>query len=368
MQTTFLDSLMIADREKIHNQMLSWILNLDEPKLFDNIGFLKKLFYLKESDLLIGPIEASTEINRVDLKVKASNVLFYFENKLKSSEHNFQTERYKQTIEKNKSIGKVKIYYGFITLIKEVAKDKNWISISFEELKDALSVSLVQNTQKEFYFISEYIQTLDNLVSSHNYFIENHKNCQNVFTDGSKRKSEKKALTNEYHQYISKNQLETIFQKSFLKIICQETGIEYSEIGETRGVAYIQFDLMRFNINTDTYCVGFQFQGATFKINLSHSDYSNSILEQMPNELILLFKEHFLNQFNYFRFNKAKSKAYISVSKRFTERKEIYHLERVELAEILSKELEIIQQRLPHFKSKISLKYNLSNKSISNLQ
>jgi hypothetical protein len=232
-------------------------------------------------------------------------------------------------------------------LINDEPQNQEWKPISFEKLRDCLKSIQWPADKKETIFIKEYVQTLDNLVNLFNEFVSNYKDFENVFTDGYKRKYEKDPFQNESKDYIRKNQLETIFQKAFLKIIAREAEINYDEIRETRGTALIQIYFREINVLGETFRLGFQFQGKTLKINLAHKDYADSEPGQMGEKLINTFRNSFFKQNGYESFNKPRSKAYISVSK--TRSTEIYKMDKSDLIDLLKGEINSIRVKAQKF-------------------
>jgi len=87
------------------------------------------------------------------------------------------------------------------------------------------------------------------------------------------------------------------------------------QIGETRGVAFMQYFLptqVMFNGVTMRY--GVQFQGRSIKINLSAIDYENSSSSAITDEVKTIFNTYQAKA-QYNRLNLPRSKAYISISK-----------------------------------------------------
>jgi hypothetical protein len=356
MRKTIFDSLMISDSERIHTQTLAWILSLENEFFPNKSDFIKKLFDLNHCELNSIDLYVETELNRIDLFIQTTDKQFLIENKLKSSEHNNQTKRYIDSIpERLIDTNKTK-HFGFLTLINDEPQNQEWKPISFEKLRDSLKSIQWPDNKNETIFILEYIQTLDNLVNVFNQFVSNHKDFENVFTDGYKKKYEKHPYTNESKDYIRKNQLETIFQKAFLKIIAKEAEIRYDEIGETRGTALIQIYFREIIILEETFRLGFQFQGKTLKINLAHKNYADSKPEQMGELLMNTFKNRFFNKNGYENFNKPRSKAYISVSKNISN--EIYKMEKSDLIKLLKDEIDNINNKSQEFEKEINTAYN----------
>ncbi len=347
---------MISDSERIHTQTLAWILSLENGLFPNKSDFIKGLFDLNNCEFNSKDLYVETELNRIDLFIQTTDKQFLIENKLKSSEHSNQTIRYIDSIPKSLIDSNKTKYFGFLTLIKDEPQNQEWKPISFEKLRDSLNSIQWPKDKNETIFIQEYIQTLDNLVNVFNQFVSNHKDFENVFTDGYKKKYEKQPYSNDSKDYIRRNQLETIFQIAFLKILAKEAGISYDEIGETRGTALIQIYFKEIIILGETFRLGFQFQGKTLKINLAHKNYADSKPEQMGELLINTFKKIFLNQNGYENFNKPRSKAYISVSKNISN--EIYKMDKSDLIKLLKDEIDEITIKSQEFENEINTAYN----------
>jgi hypothetical protein len=346
MRQTFFDSLLISDSERIHSQTFAWIISLDNS-VFSNDNkakFLAKLFNVKDNFSVDENLYVETELNKIDIFIQTKDRQFLIENKLKSSEHSQQTIRLvdsipKQFVDLNKTQ-----HFVFLTLIKDEPLNSEWIPVSFEKLRDSLIEIDWDANKKETIFIKEYIQTLDNLVKVFNQFVSDHKAFKNVFTDGYKKKFEKNSYVDESHDYIRKNQLETIFQKAFLKIIANEAEINPDEISETRGTALMQVHFGEVSNFGKSFRLGFQFQGKTMKINLAHEDYADSKTDQIDALLTNKFKEIFYKQGGYNRFNKPRSKAYISVSKQVSD--EIYEIDKNTLINLIKGEITYITKKM----------------------
>jgi predicted HicB family RNase H-like nuclease len=350
---------MISDSERIHTQTIAWILSLNDS-IFTNgnkAKFLAKLFTIDQKISISKELYIETELNKIDLFIQTDDIQFIIENKLKSSEHNSQTFSYIDSVPQKLVDSNKKKRHGFLTLIKDQPENENWIPISFGKLETCLKEIDWNNGKKESVFVKEYIETLTNLVSVFNQFVDNHKKFPNVFTDGFKKKFEKEKFTDDSKDYIRTNQLETIFQKAFMKIIAEKLEIDNYELNETRGTALIQTYFDELEIFDNTFRIGFQFQGKSLKINLAHKNYADSKPEQIGEKLTEIFKGLYFNVNGYNKFNKPRSKAYISVSKKIEN--EIYETCISDLIEMLNKEITFIKSKLEEFRNQINTAYNV---------
>jgi hypothetical protein len=358
MQSTFFESLMLADAERIHSQTLAWILNLNEsifPKQEKSFLF-KNIFNLSQDLIIEDYYFIGTEINSLDIVIRTDNTTMVIENKLKSSEHSFQSDKYLNALPNNLKSKEENTYFAFLSLTAESPKNPRWISVSFENLLKSLQCIKWNKEDRSYVFIEEYIKTLENLVGVFNHFMQNHKEYETVFLDGHKKKNEKDPEDEKYKNYskkdyIRRNQLETIFQKAFIKKVVSDLDLEDYHISETHGVALLQVNRKKITIVNKTFNLGFQFQGNTMKINFSSEEYEKSKATQITKEMITAFESVFKNQNDFTRFNKPKTKAYMSVSKKLNKQLFEYNME--ELKAFIKAILENLNILLPEFESKL---------------
>jgi len=150
--------------------------------------------------------------------------------------------------------------------------------------------------------------------------MKNYLQYDNVFSDGSKSKKEKICTySDEKKDYIRSNNLETIFQRAFLKMVFQEIIKQYFtmnigwEISETNGNALIQIDIDRLNVNGATFILGIQYQNTAVKINARSANYLNSKKDEIA-PLLNIFKDYADNSKVFNKFNPPHQKAYVSIS------------------------------------------------------
>jgi hypothetical protein len=188
MQSTFFESLMLADAERIHSQTLAWILNLHEnvfPKQEKNKLF-KTIFNLSHDIIIEDNYFIGTEINSLDIVIRTDETTLVIENKLKSSEHSFQSDKYLNALPGNLRSKEENTYFAFLSLTAESPKNPKWIIVSFEKLLKSLQTIKWNKEDRSYVFIDEYIKTLENLVGTFNHFMLNHHEYETVFLDGHK--------------------------------------------------------------------------------------------------------------------------------------------------------------------------------------
>ena len=323
---TIFEALAISDSERIHTQTLAWILKLNN-KIFpqeEKIKFLNNLLSPDQSLTNINKIYVETEIKNIDLFIQCDNVQFIIENKLKSSEHSNQTNRYsaQNAIPEKFRGDNIKRHYGFLSLIEDSPQNEDWYIITYQQLHIHLKEIEWSNKENtEITFIEEYVNTLNNLVSAFNEFNNSPFEFPNVFTDASLPKYNKQRYNNYHQDYIRKNNLETIFQKSLMKKIANKLKSNYDvKIEDTNGNALIQVNnIYSIVFNGKTFFINFQMQISTvnfsFKINIQKENYNNSKKNELSDHLENAFIRTFYNNNQYSKNNPSKKLAYHSVSK-----------------------------------------------------
>lgn len=317
MNRTFFEYLGIADMEKIHSQILQWILSEDNKSLNSNQKNKLIEIFFEIQDFKI--TEIITEYEKIDILIKSSNSVICIENKLKSSQHSNQLEKYKKSI-KNK-YGEINSHFFFLTLIDENSFDKEWKNISYNKLLSSLlKLEIKENT--DGLILIEYIKTLENFTKIIKDFLENPAEYNNVFVDGSKTKHQKKKeVKSEKQKFISDNQLETIFQKMYFKKVADILDLKDYYIVETHGNAILGVPIKtNIILNEKPFNFGFDYQNGTFKTMCISSNYENSNSKDIPLEIPELFERIKNNvKYGYEKVNKPRTKAQYSLTKRRTE-------------------------------------------------
>lgn len=271
---TFFEAISLADMEKVHSAVIGWMLS-DDCDAFDiktKSEILKRLFNVDNSGCF-QKIKAVVETHNIDILIltesnNGEKTCWVIENKIKSSQGCNQLNKYEKTIKEDYKNYTYK--FCLLSLIKEKPISKqNWEYNDYNCLASLLESALKKSDKKkiDYSFLYEYLQSIKHMTSVLRSFIENHNNYKNVFTDGSKKKKDK----SENNTYISKNNLETIFQKCLLGLILNKMKIPKEDlkemvIAETRGVALID-NLSKTDINNQ-YESHIQIQDGTFKVFL----------------------------------------------------------------------------------------------------
>lgn len=313
MNKTFFEYLGIADMEKIHSQILQWILSKDNKSLTSNQKNEFISDFLNILDFQVS--EIITEYEKIDILIKSKNGIICIENKLKSSQHSNQLDRYKKSIQKK--YGEINTYFFFLTLVDENSNDSNWINISYSKLLKSLQKLKIEKNTDGFILI-EYKKTLNNFSTIINDFLEKPSDFINVFEDGNKTKHQKqKEIKNIKQRYISDNQLETVFQKMYFKKVADLLQLEDYYIVETHGNAILGVPIEKdIIINGKSFNFGFDYQKGTFKTMCIATDYPNSKSTDIPTLIPELFEKIKQNEkYGYKRVNKPRTKAQHSLTK-----------------------------------------------------
>lgn len=367
---TFFEFISLADAELIHSQMIAWILSKDFQGFKDPVYCRKEIlinfFGLKDPEDIV---EISTESDSIDILIKLDNIVLCIENKLKSSQHSDQLNKYKNFIDSH--YGDVERSFYYLTLIDEDSENQDWINKSYRDLLSVLN-KLEKDEhifkEREGFILKEYINTLEKLTGAIDLFLKEPKSMPNVFSEANLKKSQKRAIMdtkNELQLFIRENQLETLFQKLYFREVLKNLPPQrYYYINETRGDAILGIITIpeRRLGNGKYFNFGLDFQRGTVKTFCVSTDYFGSNKNDLPQEILELFKniqtQH--PQFGYTkRVNSPISKALCSVSKplnimSFSEPSlgEIRHwweLSPKQFAELFMKEIELTNDLLNNY-------------------
>jgi hypothetical protein len=310
--------------EKNHSAVIAWLLSNSNKYLSDKQkkNILKELFGV-ETDT--DTIEVYTEYKGIDILFVIGSNIIAIENKIKIGEHDNQLDIYNSILKKDFPEHYI-LNKFFLSLIGEKPIDDQWKILTYDEILDC-----IKPYSKQSEIINDYIQNLIKLVGVKNKFNEDHRKFPNVFSDGSKRKNEKidKYKYSDDLNYISSNNLETIFQRYFFYKIMDNMNFKckIKKVGETRGVALIDIknpdQLPNIKINGSVIDIGIQIQGNTIKIQFENGfDVNGNRKKQDPNLLKVLNNSigeiYNLVDKSKWRLNKPKTanSAYYSISKK----------------------------------------------------
>lgn len=327
MKKSFFEYIGLADVERVHSQILSWILSKD-CEAFDaneKTTLLNNIFGINENI-----IDIQTERDKIDILITTQNNIIIIENKLKSSQHSNQLIKYKEYC--NNTFPNHKVHYFFLTLINEKTDDNDWNPITYSLILKKIK-ELTLNKNNHGLILNEYLIFLDKLVSAVEDFNLNYLNYKMVFLDGKKKKQDKICKdyeTNNYEWFIASNQLETIFQKMFLNKLANELKISNYFITETRGDALINIDLKNnilYNSRLYTTFLQIQNDSIKFAFAISGIDYMTSEKDWIKDIIPIMDNIRNKNEYNYTNLNQPRSKAYISISKKMNPKYWEFNLE-----------------------------------------
>ena len=372
---TFFNKIGVADMERIHSAVIGWMLS-DECMAFDiavRSDILNKLFG-RGTDGVYTKIESHLEWEDIDILFltedrQGNKDCWVVENKIKSSQHSNQLDKYEDNINDDEKVQKKKKsfngmfadcqkHFAFLTLIGEQAMSTSgkWLNVTYQKLVKLLTDNINElQDNADAVILREYYHTIQQLVDAAEEFTKNPHNYQNVFEDGWKAKEDKREMDceDETSRFIRKNNLETIFQKMYftevLKEILSKCSVPYERwhVGETRGNA--DFAIHFYNYQdaaaSGDFHFDMSFQAGTFKFAISRAyfdkegkseEYIKSVRawEKDFKELQKAFPE-------YTRLNIGKSRARISISKNLKKDcKEWYLMDRKTFVEMSMKEFE----------------------------
>lgn len=367
---TFFEFISLANAELIHSQMVAWVLSKDFQGFKDPVycrkQILKNFFVLENPEDIV---EISTESDSIDILIKLDKVVLCIENKLKSSQHSDQLNKYKNFIDSH--YGDVERRFYYLTLIEEDSENQDWINKSYKDLLSVLN-NLENEGQifkeRDGFILEEYILTLRKLTGAVDSFLKEPKSIPNVFSEANLKKSQKKAIKDvkgDLQLFIRENQLETLFQKLYFREVlkCLQPQ-RYSYINETRGDAILGIIIIpeRRLGNGKYFNFGLDFQRGSVKTFCVSTDYFGSNKNDLPQEILELFRNIHIKQpqFGYMKqVNLPKSKALCSVSKplnlmsfsdpSFGEIKHWWELTPKQFAQLFMKEIELTNDLLNNY-------------------
>ena len=300
MNGSFFDRIGIADMEKVHSAVIGWIFS-DECKALTNqqkSELLCSLFHVMPSQTF-NSFVVEVEHHDIDvLIITDNNTCWVIENKIKSSQHSNQLDRYYNIIKgepvkigrKIQSIQdymQLKSHYCFLTLVGENPKCTNnvWENTTYKSFSTALkSVLSNDNRNSDYIILNEYLCCITNLADALDEFINNHQQYPYVFVD---RPNKKKRTGN----YIADNGLETALA-------------EKKDVRSVKG-----------------YKLGIQFQNGSFKAQILNENSKADAFWNVWGEKIKKTENGVeINKklFSDWSYNPSKSQkgSYFSISKR----------------------------------------------------
>lgn len=321
---TFFSVIGTADIERIHSAVIGWILS-DKCDAFSNKekSMLINELFKTNKEVVYKNIISVLEYDHIDVfieTVSEDNIKqnWIIENKIKSSQGTNQLSNYKTKYPNAK--------YLLLSLIGENGVD-GWVENTYAELFSILNGILGKRNKansRHITIIEEYVDTLQTLVTIVEEFIKAPEEYANVFTECSKKKSEKQSQYDDIIcNYISLYNLETILQKLYFtkiksniqKDVEDEIGNTIRwEISESHGNAQI---VILFDGENNTQ-FEIAFQGGKFKFAVSKDYQKKEKDDFFINEWTAsLQKIKDSKKFEYTKLNLPRSRSRVSVSKEY---------------------------------------------------
>ena len=334
MNKTLFEMLAIADQERIHTQIIAWLLT---PEYFalskiNQAKLIESLFGLSIHQDEISKVKIITELNNLDFVLIHGNDFIVVENKLKSKQGKDQLSRYNEVIDNFRTKYKKKYNLHneprkfFLTFSGEISNDTKWNCIDYQAVRDA--ISSLDNTNS---YIKDYLSLLNRLISARDEFLKDHRRYKEVFKRSGMKAEDRfdKPLhpRDDTEKFICENKLERMFIETLYRGVLIKQGFSNAGVDESHGVSLIQIYFFKFLTpdNKTQLKVGLQIQGSSLKYVLSSTFYHQSTKDDLPNELI----EHIELALDktQFRSNAARSKAYHSWSRKIADTQKIENLE-----------------------------------------
>lgn len=337
----FFESLAIAGAERIHTQMIFWILT--DCSAYSQEAKSRLVCELFKIPLKhFEKIECHTEFKNIDLLICADAFIGVLENKLKASQRQDQLKDYWERIcehRKEYFPQATSLRAALLTLVDEPPENPNWCSTSYGDFLCALQSLPMRSVRTvDALIMKEYMATLQRLTRAVADFQKDHRLFPNVFSDGWKSKFAKSADAPQLkasQAYIASTHLETVLQKSFLRLLLADMQVDLGSVilEETRGTAFFEIPLRTIHYRGHEFSLGFQLQGRTMKFNIGGRDYRTSRPDWIDEPLKESFRS-LVCEAGYKRFNPGRTYAYLSGSRYLPG--ELYEVERSTLVQLLA--------------------------------
>lgn len=317
---SFFDLLALADVERVHSAVIGWLLSSDCDALTERerSQVLNELFGLPQDRAIYKTSEMRLEWENIDIlwlteTHDGQKECWILENKIKSSQHRNQLDKYVSIIkDKDSEYKGYTQHYCFLTVVGEPAKSSKVLyqNRTYAELVSILNPYFTESkVESDWTIAREYFETIRRMTEVTKTFLEKPANFSHVFTDGNKSMREKLnspkwADLSEFEKYISEKGMETLMQKYYLYKVMEEVLgkpkdalIKRWHVGETHGNAdmAIHFEAYPERVFTDStkkkwywvygsedeipYQFDISFQNGTFKFAISDRYWSNECWE-----------------------------------------------------------------------------------------
>lgn len=206
MNGSFFDKIGVADMEKVHSAVIGWMFSDDCCALNkqQKSELLCSLFNVR-SVQAFNSFEVKVEHHDIDILIITGNdTCWVIENKVKSSQHSNQLDKYydiingipvkigrkTHIIEDYKALNK---HFCYLTLVNEQPQCINnvWVNTTYKDFSKALKDALfIVNQNYDYIILKEYLCCITNLAKALDDFINNHQQYPYVFVDRPNKRKE----------------------------------------------------------------------------------------------------------------------------------------------------------------------------------
>lgn len=319
MKKSFFEYLGMANIERVHSQILAWILS-DNCTAIDQAqknALLSNILGLKNHSNIN---YVQTEVNDMDILVMTDREVVVIENKFKSGQHSNQLNRYRNDCE-NMFKDKPK-YYVYLTLMGDDSKSKEWISVSYNDVYNYMKDLKLEPGISDSFIFQEYLKYLERLTEVVSDFNNNPQNYRRIFLEGglSRNLREINKYVIENDEFISTNRLETILQKGYLHKLINKINHSDFNIDDSRGCALLDLYLKRdIKLGDRRFLTMLELQKDNIKFAFTVQEgYEYSSKSMLKNAIELMKELSKFNDYSYYKLNVPKRKAYVSISKKLS--------------------------------------------------
>lgn len=291
--------LALGDRERIHTEMLHWIVGYSNIPIKDKLNFVSRLCGLN-ADQYVAIENCKTEDDHMDLTFdlisqdRDSPTHVVIENKFKSLDGRDQLKTYDDKLSKKYEYHKpIKIY--LTPLGKSPVSGTGWKIVSYSDLIGALS-SISYNKDP---FVSEYKKNLDRLV----YVINKVRSSPDVYVKDIFESNETPSL---FAKYVREAKLTKLLELTWMEELAsllfkdEETSTINQHYNIEMGASMAGKSLLDIivcyikNVNSgEVYRIGIQLQNRSFKVFCAPFKYDSERLESKKKDVKILLEKVF---------------------------------------------------------------------------
>lgn len=255
---SFFEKLALADRERIHSAVIGWLLSNECTALSkeERSSVLNALFGIRELRVY-NSISVRLEWKGIDIlwltgSADGEKECWVLENKIKSSQHGGQLDKYAGIIAEQEEEHSENAHYCFLTLVGEPAKSGrvSYHNTTYAKLVDLLEPYFKEEqarteTNSDWLIAYEYFKTIQRMVQLTQGFLNDHQRFGWVFLPPNQRKKYKENYAfGHVDRYIVERGLEKLMQQYYfynvMEVVLKDLehcGIKRWHVGETRGNA-----------------------------------------------------------------------------------------------------------------------------------